>query len=142
MSTPKLKIQNNTPYSIDNFDFIRQMEIIGEVEEKIQGKEIGICFVDDVEMRDLNKRFFGRDSVTDVLTFSNEFAELPYLGEIIINLEQLVREGGDNLQEGMTGVLIHGVLHLLGYDHINSAESLKMSLREEELNRKVSGVKI
>jgi ssRNA-specific RNase YbeY (16S rRNA maturation enzyme) len=90
LNTPKIQISNKTSYSIDSCLFTNILKQIEITEEILRGKEISICLVTDKEIRDLNKKFFGRDSVTDVLTFRSEFTHLPYLGEIVINIEGLM----------------------------------------------------
>ncbi|MEW6007994.1 MAG: rRNA maturation RNase YbeY [bacterium] len=97
-----------------------------EVFEK-EGKEgeISIAFVNDNEMRDLNKRFKGKDRPTDVLAFllnpKSQILNPKFLfGEVIISTERAkrqAREYGISFIEEIITLLIHGLLHLLGYKH-------------------------
>ena len=132
MNTPKIQISNKTSYSIDSCLFTNILKQIEITEEILRGKEISICLVTDKEIRDLNKKFFGRDSVTDVLTFRSEFTHLPYLGEIVINIEGLMIRK-DSYRDSLKMLFIHGVLHLIGYDHINTEEKRKMETKELRL---------
>jgi probable rRNA maturation factor len=88
--------------------------------------EVSVAFVDDDAMRELNKRFRGKDKTTDVLTFP---ADDSYgdptedgrpLGDIVICVDQARRQAADEKHSLATEVrylLVHGVLHALGYDH-------------------------
>jgi probable rRNA maturation factor len=73
-----------------------------------------IAFVDDDAMRELNRRFRHRNKTTDVLTFSDEDAD------IVISLDQARRQAADEKHSLATEVrylVLHGILHALGYDH-------------------------
>ncbi len=133
MSTPKIKLTNNTAYVVDRNVFDRLMTALNLHENQLQGKEISICLVDNKEMRFLNRRYFGKDSPTNVLTFENSFPEEPTLGEIIINIERVMQENKTDMNTELKKLVIHGTLHLLGYDHINTEEEKKMAERENEL---------
>ena len=100
--------------------------------------EISILFIGDQGIRDLNHRFRGIDRSTDVLSFpqlvkgKTEISKSPILGDIAISLDTALRQTknhGLSLGEELTLLLIHGILHLLGYDH-------EISDEEEELMRK------
>ena len=100
--------------------------------------EISILFVGDQGIRDLNRQFRGIDRPTDVLSFP-QFLEgepeppgAPVLGDVAISLETARHQSkghGLSLGEELILLLIHGILHLLGYDH-------EISNREEERMRK------
>jgi len=93
--------------------------------------EVGILFVNDRRMRGLNLRYRGMDKTTDVLSFpQQEFSPpLPHgisftspllLGDIVISLPRAARQAeeyGTTLQEELERLIIHGLLHLAGYDH-------------------------
>lgn len=138
MNTPRVKIINKTSYFVDKYIFTKIFDLLGKYELLLEGKEIGIYLVDNDEIRQLNRKYFGRDSVTNVLTFNSEFTEVPYLGEVVINIESIKQSAGSIWLEELKAVFIHGVLHLLGYDHINTSESKIMAAREEELDQKIS----
>ncbi len=82
--------------------------------------------------------------MTDVLSFSQREGEefiaapegAPPLGEVIIALPQAARQASDagrSMEEEVTRLLVHGILHLLGYDHAEVEEERRMRAREEEL---------
>ena len=100
--------------------------------------EISILFIGDQGIRDLNHRYRGIDRSPDVLSFPQlvngkaEISKTPILGDIAISLHTALRQTknhGLSLGEELTLLLIHGILHLLGYDH-------EISDQEEELMRK------
>ena len=79
--------------------------------------EVTIAFVDDRAMKRLNKQFRHKNKTTDVLTFPGE---PPYLGDIVISLDQARRQATDEKHSLATEVrylILHGILHALGYDH-------------------------
>ena len=105
--------------------------------------EISILFVGDQEIRNLNHRFRGVDRSTDVLSFPQLFEGLPensgtlILGDVAISLETALRQTkkhGLSLEEELTLLLIHGILHLLGYDHeVSDHEDERMRKKTREL---------
>jgi len=107
--------------------------------------EADVLVTDDATVRELNRRYAGEDSATDVLSFSlqegEEFAwpdGVQRLGEVIISLptaERQAREGGLPLEQEVAHLLVHGLLHLLGYDHREPAEERRMRQREDALLR-------
>lgn len=94
--------------------------------------ELSIALVGDSEMRRLNARYRKKDRTTDVLSFPTEEKLLtgrPLLGDVVISVGQARRqakEGKRTLDEEMTILLIHGVLHLLGYDHERSTKDARI----------------
>ena len=105
--------------------------------------EISILFIGDQGIRDLNQQFRGIDRSTDVLSFPQLFEGLPetsgtlILGDVAISLETALRQTkkhGLSLEEELTLLLIHGTLHLLGYDHeISDHEEERMRKKTREL---------
>ena len=105
--------------------------------------EISILFIGDQRIRDLNKQFRNIDRPTDVLSFPQIVAgelETPgtlILGDVAISLETAryqSEEHGLSFEEELTLLLIHGILHLLGYDHeISGQEEDRMRNKTREL---------
>jgi probable rRNA maturation factor len=78
--------------------------------------DVSIAFVGDSVMRKLNKAYRGKDKATDVLSFAGENN---FLGEIIIDYAQIKRQAKaykNSVQQELVFILIHGLLHLLGYN--------------------------
>lgn len=85
---------------------------------------LGICLVSDSAMREYNLRYRGRDATTDVLSFSARDDGFPgdstHLGDIVISVPRAAaqaRERGHSLAREIKRLLLHGYLHLQGYDH-------------------------
>ncbi|HHV71161.1 MAG TPA: rRNA maturation RNase YbeY [Clostridia bacterium] len=106
--------------------------------------EVSIALVDNDEIRQLNKKYRQIDSATDVLSFPfiedwRKWEPQPYeekmvLGDIIISLEKAVEQAenyGHSLERELAFLTVHGVLHLLGYDHKEEEERKLMRGKEE-----------
>lgn len=95
--------------------------------QKKQKGEYSIAFLSDAEMRKLNKAYRGKDCVTDVLAFPSK--EPGYLGEVLISYAQAKRQAkqmGHSTRDEIVFLLVHGILHLFGHDHIKPADAKKM----------------
>ncbi|MBI3621623.1 MAG: rRNA maturation RNase YbeY [Nitrospirae bacterium] len=108
---------------------------------------IGLTFVNDRRMRRINRAHRKMDRPTDVLAFpavppGHKGAPL-VLGDVVISLDtarRQAREAGTNLKAECCRLLIHGYLHLLGYDHERSKkEAVRMSRMERRLRTQVTG---
>ena len=105
--------------------------------------ELSILLVSDGEMRKLNRDWRGRDRPTDVLAFAQREGAGPapdaLLGDVVISVDTARRqaeERGHTLGREGERLLVHGLLHLLGYDHERSpAEARRMQRRERALLR-------
>jgi len=108
--------------------------------------ELSLSLVRDIEIRRLNRAYRGKDWPTDVLSFSlreGEFGVVSRaLGDVVISLEtakRQARENGLTLGEEVNRLLVHGILHLAGYDHeISPREERRMKRREREMLRRIS----
>ena len=111
--------------------------------EGVPSAELGILITDDAIIQDLNRRYADEDKPTDVLSFSlregEEFVspdEVLRLGEVIISLDTAKRqaeEAGRVLEAEVAHLLVHGILHLLGYDHAEPEEERAMQARERAI---------
>lgn len=101
--------------------------------------EISLLLCDDAFVQELNRRWRGKDQPTNVLSFpaaEDEGFERLLLGDIAIAYETMAREAGDEdklLDAHFSHLVVHGLLHLLGYDHENDADAEEM----EELERQI-----
>lgn len=103
--------------------------------------EVSIVFTTDSDIQALNKNYRAKDKPTDVLSFSLlEGAPIPTqsLGDVVISLDTAERQAkvlGVPLDDELLRLLIHGLLHLIGYDHENvpKEEANRMKAREDEL---------
>ncbi len=98
--------------------------------------EVSISFVDNEEIRELNKVYRGIDRDTDVLSFPMDedfMVPIPLLGDIIISTEKAVEQSkdyGHNLERELAYLTAHSMFHLMGYDHMDEDE--KKIMREKE----------
>ncbi len=126
-----IDLDNGTEFEID----ILNLEKIAETLTK---KDIELLVVKNDEIRELNKEHRNIDKATDVLSFPMDFdfANMP-LGSIVIStdfVEEKAKEYGHSFDEEFSLLFIHGILHLLGYDHeVDDGEHRK---KEEELIKK------
>ena len=101
--------------------------------------ELTVRVVDSDEMRSANHQWRGVDKATNVLSFPSDFPPetgLTYHGDILIRAEVLSDERhqqGKSLKAHLAHIVIHGTLHLLGYDHIEDADAAVMEKREVEI---------
>lgn len=112
-------------------------------------KEISLSFVDDEKIKQLNKQYLGKDKATNVLSFSlreDEYGNInpQILGDIVISVETAQKDaiqGNLTIAQEIDFLIIHGLLHLLGYDHENTTkkETSKMRKKERELFNIVNG---
>ncbi len=138
-----IEINNLTEFSINEKSFKKLAKdvLIGEGKG---GAVISIAFIEKEEIKKINKQYLKRDYPTDVLSFSE--AEVDYsekkeqvgakiLGEIVIcpsRVEKNAKELGLTFEKELNRVLIHGILHLLGYDHEGSEKEAKRMKKKED----------
>lgn len=117
-------------------DLPTEVEIRRWVEAALGGRldeaQLTVRIVDEDEIRELNATYRGKDYATNVLSFPFEAppgVELPLLGDIIVCAAVVAREAAEQdkpLEAHWAHMVIHGTLHLLGYDHIKEAEAEEM----------------
>jgi len=118
-------------------------EIVSKLEkiEKLKNKDISLLITGDLVIKKLNKKYRKKNKTTDVLSFAerdvknNFLFDKNYLGEIIINVSQAKRQS-KNLKKEILFLLIHGYLHLIGYDHKNLKQENLMNNRARKIIEK------
>ena len=108
---------------------------LSEAEGPTDG-EVTVLLTDDAEQRGLNHQFRSKDKPTNVLSFPAPDFAAPHLGDVALAFETCAAEAeaqGKALEDHLSHLVAHGVLHLLGYDHESDAEAEAM----EALERKV-----
>lgn len=147
-----------TAQPVDTLRWIHLAEAV-LAEEGVGDAEVSMLFVDEVAIADLNKRFLGRDGPTDVLAFpidddpgeggrspdsggsgpgfNAESSEAPsLLGDLVICpavAERNAPEHAGTYEDEIALLVVHGLLHLLGMDHVDEDEAEAMEGREREL---------
>lgn len=111
-------------------------------------KEISITFVDDQAIQSINKKYLRRDRPTNVISFSLQEGEFgginsDVLGDIVISVDTASKDayrGNLSFDEEILFLMIHGFLHLTGYNHENTTRTnaMKMKQKEKELFRLLS----
>ncbi len=147
-----------TAQPVDTLRWIHLAEAV-LAEEGVGGAEVSMLFVDEVAIADLNKRFLDRDGPTDVLAFpidempaeggrspdsggsgpgfNSEPSEAPsLLGDLVICPAVAHRNApahAGTYEDELALLVVHGLLHLVGMDHIDDDEAVAMEAREREL---------
>jgi probable rRNA maturation factor len=122
--------------------------------QQLTDKEMTVRIVDDAEIQQLNQQYRGKDTVTNVLSFPFEMPELVlpegiemdesisnFLGDIVISAQVVKQESKQQnklLKHHWAHMLIHGTLHLLGYDHIEEKEAEEMESIEIAILQKLA----
>lgn len=122
---------------MNHWELRRWAKTILQQMEKIEA-ELSLALVGDREIQKLNHRYRGQDKPTDVLSFPLQDRLCPtLLGDVVISMDTARRQAERRripLAEEIQTLLIHGILHLLGYDHeISRAEAIRMRKKEREL---------
>lgn len=113
------------------------------LEGKSLDYEISISFVDNEEIRLLNKEYRNIDKVTDVLSFpldENIPVPIPLLGDIVISTEKALEQAktyGHSFVREVAYLTAHSMLHLLGYDHMEKEEKDVMRSKEKEVMKRL-----
>ena len=105
--------------------------------------EMTVVLADDAFIRELNKTYRGKDKPTNVLAFPEGGSPQAgaYLGDLILALETVEREAkeqGKSFKEHTTHLLVHGTLHLLGYDHEGEKDAAHMEALEVKILKKLN----
>ena len=146
---------------IDAKQYSGFVDSLGDVIEEMGAGAFSVAFVSDRRMKELNSFFRDKDSTTDVLSFPHEpddflqadgldetgpgvergkaeTSNQMYLGDIVISVERAQKQAVENgltLENEIKQLILHGILHLCGYDHETDAG--EMNKRELQLRRKL-----
>ena len=139
-------------FILQNEDYLIEDKLIDKLknaftiicdEERLSECSINLKILNDHEMKDLNNKFRNKDSSTNVLSFTNEDISKEMtgnIGDIAINYEYVQRESKEynkSFDSHMIHMLIHGIYHILGYDHKHNEEAYNMELKEVNLLKKL-----
>jgi len=129
-----------------DYDYLEDLLEYTLEHENVENAIFSVIFVDDEEIHRINKEYRHVDRVTDVISFAFEdneekiYNNIRILGDIYICIPQMKRQAtsyGHSEKRELSFLCVHGLLHLLGYDHMNeSEEKIMFGLQELILNEK------
>ncbi len=125
-----IELENNTSLNVDKTK-------LQKIASSLTNKQIELIITTENEIKKMNKQHRGIDKSTDVLSFPYEDMPMAPLGSIIISDKHVVdkaKELGHSQNDELTLLFIHGLLHILGYDH--EVDGGEMRLKEEEIIEK------
>jgi len=136
------EIINNTEKEIEELKFLEEYLNFVVKKEKIENAIFNVIFITKEEIHQINKEYRNVDRETDVISFALEDVEEDYdevirvLGDIYISIDKAYEQaqiyGHSNLRE-VCFLATHGLLHLLGYDHMEESDEKIMFAHQEEL---------
>lgn len=119
---------------------IARATVAGADLEAVPGSELGVVFSDDETVCELNGQYRGKNTPTNVLSFpvddGNGGPPGPLIGDIILAHETILRESHDlglPFTDHLTHLIVHGLLHLFGYDHETDEDAVEMESLETEI---------
>lgn len=135
-----IDVQNDSDYPLDPVRLQATASTVLSQHQTDANSALTIVIVDDTYVRDLNRQYRGIDAPTDILSFPTDplpgrlLGEVPYLGDLVIaypyTAQQAAREG-HTLVDTLMLLVVHGTLHLLGYDHDTPARRAEMWSAQE-----------
>ncbi|MGZ5298839.1 MAG: rRNA maturation RNase YbeY [Actinomycetota bacterium] len=140
-SHPAVLISNRQSMSVDEDALIALARQTLGAEGLTSGVELSVSFVDESEMEDLHVRYMDEEGPTDVLSFPLDEVDdrgVRLLGDVIVAPSVAARNNPDDPTGELRLLLVHGILHVLGYDHEQDAERVEMWARQE----RYSGVRV
>ena len=137
-----VNVVNNYNKNVEEFDYLK--EFISYLVEKLelQNALFNVIIVDDKYIHKINKEYRGIDRPTDVISFALEddkqidLPDLRVLGDIYISYDKAIsqaKEYGHSNKRELCFLAVHGLLHLLGYDHMTKDDEIKMFGLQKEL---------
>lgn len=139
--------QNYMEITDENLKAVEEaIEATIHTENAVGDFEVSVSFVTNDEIHELNRMYRNVDKETDVLSFPMDEDEpnmegYIMLGDIIISTQKIIEQAeelGHSLQREMLYLTVHSMLHLLGYDHMQSQEKEEMRNREKEIMKKLN----
>ncbi len=141
----RLNYEINDNYQVDfKYSYLKKVIKRALKHEKVENAYFSIIFVNEEEIKRINKEYRGIDKVTDVISFALEDNkdtinnDLRILGDIYICIPRMLEQAknyGHSIKRELSFLTIHGLLHLLGYDHMEKEDEKEMfALQELILN--------
>lgn len=133
----------NIPKTLSRAYCTQSLHALEKIVKKPQNGVINLIVIGPEEMADMNKQFRGKEGPTDILTFSYYSPELTssdVAGEIYLCLEKIklyTEEAGRTYKEQLEYIIIHGLTHLMGYDHETDADWQEMVKVEKKIQSRL-----
>jgi len=114
------------------------------IEENMDANiELSLSFVNNEEIKKLNKNFRNKDYPTDVLSFpiNERIEDLTILGDIVISVDKVIEQAEEykhSFKRELVYLIVHGMFHLFGYDHIDIEDKEKMRKKEKKVLKKLA----
>ena len=136
LNIPKFEpviLTNNTKVEVGNDVFNDLFRIVINGESRPPDSFINLELSNDGSIRKLNKKYLGRDEITDVLSFTADIPGINLIGDIIIDTNSANDQKDDRtLVEELQILFLHGLLHCLGYDHLAEQNKVIMDTKEKK----------
>jgi len=128
-----LRVKRTVRLPVEKSILLRAAQLTLDNGSNTSSSDVSIVIGDDTLLKQLNRKYRNIQATTDVLSFpSNELdpdTQSVYLGDVVISLPQANEQathGGHLLSEELQLLVVHGTLHLMGYDHLDRADKKKM----------------
>lgn len=131
----------NNLVNYENYDYLDSVIKATLKLEKVENAIFSIIFVDEKEIQKINKEYRGIDKITDVISFAFEdnanvvYNDIRILGDIYVCITRMIdqaKEYGHSEKRELSFLIVHGLLHLLGYDH-QTKEDEEIMFKKQEL---------
>lgn len=136
-------IFNETKEEVKHLDILKPLLLYALDFEGVDNLEFNVIIIDNEEIHEINKTYRGVDRPTDVISFALEdFKDISYendyrvLGDIYISIDKVkeqAKEYGHSEKRELAFLAVHGLLHLLGYDHMEKEEEKIMFEKQERI---------
>ncbi len=135
-----LQVKRTVRLQVKKSVLLHAAQLTLEIENATAGSDISVVIGDDALLKRLNLKYLNVDAPTDVLSFSSSVVDPDtksiYLGDVIISQPQAAYQataGGHPLVDELQLLVVHGTLHLLGYDHLVRADKKKMQAAQDNV---------
>ncbi len=136
-----INLYNNYNKEI-KFDFEKIIKDIESIDDVNKNSELSLILVDSDEIHKMNKEYRGKDYVTDVISFEQDDEEDEnYRGDIFLCIDKVYEQAEKyehSNEREFAFLLVHGVLHLHGYDHIEEDDEKVMFAKQDEILNKLN----
>lgn len=136
LNIPKIKsvvLSNKTAEIIEKEIFEELFLIVLNNESRPPDSFVNLELTNDGSIKQLNKKYLGRDEITDVLSFIADIPGINLIGDIIIDTNVAKSQKEDRMiSEELQILFLHGLLHCLGYDHLSIKEKKIMDAKEKK----------